>query len=264
VHLWLRIQDGELPKAPRMVMFAGKAAPGYVMAKLIIRFIHAVAELVNNDPKSKNVLRVAFLPNYSVSLAERIFPSCELSEQISTAGTEASGTGNMKAALNGSLTIGTLDGANVEIAEEVGLDNIFIFGLTVEQVTALRAAGYSPQAHIAQSPALAAVIDAIARGPLSKHGTFEGIHRTLTGEDRYLLCADFDLYVAAQQRAALTYTDRERWTRMSILNTGGMGKFSSDRTVREYAEEIWNLKAATIRLEEPPEEERRRNGVNAS
>jgi starch phosphorylase len=260
VHLWLRIQDGALPVAPRVVLFAGKAAPGYVVAKLIIRFIHAVAEVVNKDPKSRDHLRVAFLPNYSVSLAERIFPACELSEQISTAGTEASGTGNMKAALNGALTIGTLDGANIEIGEEVGQENVFIFGHTAEEVVALRDAGYDPGAWTAKSPSLQAVLEAIsAGGPFAKGDLFEPLVRSLRHEDRYQLCADFEKYVAAQETAAATYRDREKWTRMSILNSAGMGKFSSDRTVSEYAKEIWDVKPVKVQMDEPPSYDRRKN-----
>jgi starch phosphorylase len=261
VHLWLRIQDGALPAAPRVVMFAGKAAPGYAVAKLIIRFIHAVAEVVNRDPKSRASLRVAFLPNYSVSLAERIFPACELSEQISTAGTEASGTGNMKAALNGALTIGTLDGANIEIKEEVGAENVFIFGHTAEEVVAIREAGYDANAWIAKSPALQAVLAAIGMGgPFAKGDLFEPLVRALRHDDRYQLCADFEKYVAAQETAATTYRDKEKWTRMSILNSSGMGKFSSDRTVQEYADEIWGVKPVSVVMDETPAYERRKNG----
>jgi starch phosphorylase len=226
------------------VIFAGKAAPGYFMAKLVIRFIHAVAELVDEDPATRGRLRVGFLPNYSVSLAEVVFPACDLSEQISTAGTEASGTGNMKAALNGSLTIGTLDGANVEIRDAVGPDNVFIFGLDAGQAAALRARGYAPGSFIERSPELARVIDAIARGPFERRwpGLFVPLVESLTGEDRYLLCADFDAYRECQERAAATYERPEDWWRKSILNVARMGRFSSDRTVREYAEEIWGVR----------------------
>ena len=242
--LWLRLRDGAPIGPPRTVLFAGKAAPGYAMAKLVIRFIHAVAELVNADPLARGRLRVAFLPNYSVSLAELIFPACDLSQQISTAGTEASGTGNMKAALNGALTIGTLDGANVEIREEVGEDNIFIFGQTAEQVAQLRAAGYAPGPFIAKCPELGRVIECIASGPFERAwpGVFRPIVLALTGDDRYLLCADFPEYVLAQTRAGQTYERPDDWWRMSILNVAGMGRFSSDRTTREYAEEIWRVR----------------------
>jgi len=228
---------------PRTVIFAGKAAPGYAMAKLIIRLIHAVAERVRRDGATRGRLAVAFLPNYSVSLAELIFPACDLSEQISTAGSEASGTGNMKAALNGALTIGTLDGANVEIREEVGPENVFIFGHTAEEVAALRAAGYGPQAWIERDPELRRVIDVIASGELDGGtGLFRPIVEELRGPDRYLLCADFRAYADGQARAAAAYARPDQWWRMSILNVAGMGKFSADRTTREYAEEIWEAR----------------------
>ncbi|MGE0455422.1 MAG: glycogen/starch/alpha-glucan phosphorylase [Vicinamibacteria bacterium] len=241
--LWNRLRAGRDAGVPRTVLFAGKAAPGYAMAKLIIRFIHLVADLVNADPAARGRLRVAFLPNYSVSLAEVIFPACDLSEQVSTAGTEASGTGNMKAALNGGLTIGTLDGANIEIRDEVGAENVFIFGHTAEQVAALQARGYSPQGFIQGSPELQGVIEAI-RGPLAKAQpqVAEPILNSLTGNDRYLLCADFATYVGCQERVAAAYASADDWWRMSVLNVAGMGRFSSDRTTGEYANEIWGVK----------------------
>jgi starch phosphorylase len=246
--LWLRLREGAAIGPPRTVLFAGKAAPGYAMAKLVIRFIHAVADLVNADPAAQGRLRVAFLPNYSVSLAELIFPACDLSEQISTAGTEASGTGNMKAALNGALTIGTLDGANVEIREEVGMENIFIFGHTAEQVEDLRRAGYTPGPFIEASPELRRVIETIAAGPLELGGLFRPLVEALTGDDRYLLCADFPLYLEAQARAGEAYARPDHWWRMSIKNVAGMGRFSSDRTTSEYAEDIWKVKAVSATL----------------
>jgi glycogen phosphorylase len=246
VALWHRLQDGIDHGPPRTVLFAGKAAPGYAMAKLIIRFIHAVAELVGGDDAARGRLRVAFLPNYSVSLAEVIFPACELSQQISTAGSEASGTGNMKAALNGALTMGTLDGANVEIREAVGAENIFIFGHTAEEVAALRAAGYSPRPFITASAELARVIEAVATGAFERRwpGLFRPIVDVLTGEDRYLLCADFADYLECQRRADAAYARPDEWWRMSILNVAHMGRFSSDRTTREYADEIWGVRPA--------------------
>ncbi len=238
-----RLRAGSDADVPRTVIFAGKAAPGYAMAKLIIRLIHAVAERVRRDAATRGRLAVAFLPNYSVSLAELIFPACDLSEQISTAGSEASGTGNMKAALNGALTIGTLDGANVEIREEVGPENVFIFGHTAEEVAALRAAGYGPQAWIERDPELRRVIDVIASGELDGGtGLFAPIVEELRGADRYLLCADFRAYADGQARAAATYARPDEWWRMSILNVAGMGRFSADRTTREYAEEIWEAR----------------------
>jgi starch phosphorylase len=246
VALWHRLRDGIDVGPPRTVLFAGKAAPGYAMAKLVIRFIHAVAEVVGGDAAARGRLRVAFLPNYSVSQAEVIFPACEVSQQISTAGSEASGTGNMKAALNGALTMGTLDGANVEIRDAVGAENIFIFGHTAEEVAALRAAGYSPRPFIDRNPELARVIDAVANGPFERRwpGLFRPIVDTLTGEDRYLLCADFAAYLECQRRVNAAYARPDEWWRMSVLNVAHMGRFSSDRTTREYAEEIWGVRPA--------------------
>jgi starch phosphorylase len=229
---------------PRAIIFAGKAAPGYAMAKLIIKLIHAIGEMVNSDPAMRHRLQVCFLPNYTVSLAELVFPACELSEQISTAGTEASGTGNMKAALNGALTIGTLDGANVEIRDAVGAENMFIFGLTAPEATALRAGGYSPQHYIDRSPEVGAAIDELRTGALERRypGLFGPIVTALVGDDRYLHCADFDAYAEAHRIAAETYRDQHDWTRRSILNTARMGRFSSDHTTRAYAEEIWGIR----------------------
>ncbi|HUL78018.1 MAG TPA: glycogen/starch/alpha-glucan phosphorylase [Vicinamibacteria bacterium] len=249
IALHQRIREGGPDGVPRVVIFAGKAAPGYAMAKLIIKLIHAVCQMVNADPATRGKLRVAFLPNYSVTLAERIFPACELSEQISTAGTEASGTGNMKAALNGALTLGTLDGANVEIRDEVGPENIFIFGHTAGEIEALRSSGYDPRAWVEKSPDLERAVDAIARGPLEKAhpGLFRPIVEELLGPDRYFLCADFDAYVECQGRAAATYRRAPDWARMSVLNVAGMGRFSSDRTVQEYAADIWS--AAPVRVD---------------
>jgi starch phosphorylase len=194
---------------------------------------------------------VAFLPNYSVSQAERIFPACELSEQISTAGTEASGTGNMKAGLNGALTLGTLDGANVEIRDEVGSENIFIFGHTAAEIETLRASGYDPRAWVEKSVALRRAVDVIARGPLDEAhpGLFRPVVDELLGSDRYFLCADFDAYVECQSRAAGTHRRSRDWARMSILNVAGMGRFSSDRTVREYAADIWSATPVRVGLE---------------
>ncbi len=243
IHLYHRIRDGEDPGVGRAVLFAGKAAPGYAMAKLIIKFIGAVAGLVNGDPKMRGKLAVAFLPNYSVSLAEVLMPACELSEQISTAGTEASGTGNMKAALNGALTIGTLDGANVEILEEVGADNIFIFGHTTAEVAALKAKGYDPKSFISASPQLSRVIEEVAHGALAvaHPGLFDPILGVLREYDGYLHCADFDPYCAAQRQAGEAYRRPSDWNAMSIRNVAGMGRFSSDRTLQEYATEIWGV-----------------------
>jgi starch phosphorylase len=234
---------------PRTVLFSGKAAPSYAIAKLIIRLINGVANVVNNDPATNQQLKVAFLANYSVSLAELIFPAADLSEQISTAGTEASGTGNMKYALNGALTIGTLDGANIEIMEEVGRDNIFIFGLTTEGATTLRNEGYRPQDYYYRTPQLKQVLDQIGSGMFSPgdQGLFRPLVDRLLNSDYYLLLADFDAYLDAQAEVDRLYMNPEQWARKSILNTAGMGKFSSDRTIAEYANEIWKVEPQAIK-----------------
>ncbi len=234
--------------APRTVIFGGKAAPSYYMAKLIIKLINSVGTVVNNDPSINNLLKVVFLGNYKVSLAERIFPASDLSEQISTAGTEASGTGNMKYSLNGALTIGTLDGANIEIMEEVGRDNIFIFGLTAEQVTGLKKAGYQPMDYYRHNSELKQAIDMIADGSFSPDEIhlFKPIVDTLLGLDHYLLLADYTSYIACQEEVDRLYQQPHEWARTSILNTAAMGKFSSDRTIAEYASEIWNIKPEKI------------------
>jgi glycogen phosphorylase len=228
---------------PRTVIFSGKAAPSYYMAKLIIQLINAVGAVINNDPSINGLLKVVFMPNYNVSLAEMIFPAADLSQQISTAGTEASGTGNMKYALNGALTIGTLDGANIEIMEEVGPENIFIFGLTANQVTGLKKSGYSPHDYYQNNPELKQAIDMIAGGAFShgNPGCFRPISDNLLGDDPYLLLADYAAYIECQNRVDLLYQQPWEWARTSILNTAGMGKFSSDRTIAEYAREIWNI-----------------------
>jgi starch phosphorylase len=235
---------------PRTVIFAGKAAPGYAMAKLIIRLIHAVAERVNGEQRLEGRLAVVFLPNYGVSLAERIMPGADLSEQISTAGTEASGTGNMKFALNGALTIGTLDGANVEIREEVGEENFFLFGLTAAEVAQRKARGYDPQELYRSDAQLREALELIGSGALSpgQPDLFAPIVSSLLGGDPFMLLADFQPYVSCQQRVAEAYRDPEAWTRMSILNVARMGRFSSDRTIREYAEQIWGVKPAPVTL----------------
>jgi starch phosphorylase len=230
------------------VLFGGKAAPGYAMAKLIIRLINAVGDTVNGDPAVRDRLAVGFLADYRVSLAEHIFPGSELSEQISTAGTEASGTGNMKFGLNGALTIGTLDGATVEMAEEVGRDNIFIFGLTAEEVAARRP-HYDSREIYRADPELARVLDMIGGGAFSpgEPGLFRPlVDSLLAGGDHYLLLADYASYVACQERVARTYRDQAAWTRMSILNVAHMGKFSSDRTIRQYADEVWGITPVTV------------------
>ncbi|MBB1599859.1 glycogen/starch/alpha-glucan phosphorylase [Variovorax sp. UMC13] len=234
---------------PRVVVFAGKAASAYHAAKLVIRLINDVAAVVNNDPRVGKLLKVVFLPNYSVSLAEVIMPAADLSEQISTAGTEASGTGNMKFALNGALTIGTLDGANVEMKDNVGDDNIFIFGNTTPEVADIRAHGYQPRSFYEANPELQGVLDAIRDGKFSpgEPARYQGIYDTLVNwGDQYLLLADYASYVETQARVDALYRDPEAWTRMAILNVAGMGAFSSDRTIAEYAHQIWKTKPVIL------------------
>jgi starch phosphorylase len=241
-----RIREGRAADmVPRTVIIGGKAAPGYVMAKLVIRLIHAVADVVNHDPRVGDLLKVVFLPNYNVSNAEKIVPACDLSEQISTAGTEASGTGNMKFALNGALTIGTLDGANIEIREEVGEENIFIFGLTAAEVARVRAEGHNPWRYYNESAELRKALDMIASGYFSadEPHRFRPVFDSLTGGgDHFLLLADYESYVKTQDQVDALYRDQEEWARRAILNVAGMGKFSSDRAVAEYAEKVWNVK----------------------
>ncbi len=239
------------PFVPRTVIFGGKSAPGYAMAKLIIKLINSVAETINGDPRAGELLKVVFLRNYCVSSAEKIIPAADLSEQISTAGFEASGTGNMKFALNGAVTIGTMDGANVEIREEVGDDNIFIFGLSADEVVKIKSAGYDPGHFYRANQELRQAIDLIAAGRFSRdrHDLFHPIvDSLLSGGDRYMLMADYGSYLEAQDRVDAAYRDREGWARMSILNAAMMGKFSSDRTIGQYADEIWNVKPVRVTL----------------
>jgi starch phosphorylase len=245
VARYLRIKEN--PRAevqPRLFLFAGKAAPGYFLAKLIIKMIHSVGEVVNADPEVRGRLRVAFLPDFNVGSAQNVYPAADLSEQISTAGKEASGTGNMKFALNGALTIGTLDGANVEIREHVGAANFFLFGLTAEQVAARWAAGYSPATELAASAELRRVLAAVAEGMFSSgdRELFRPLVDNLILHDPFLVLADFAEYVACQDKVNAAYADQESWTRKSILNVARMGWFSSDRSIREYCERIWKVK----------------------
>ncbi len=231
---------------PRTVIFAGKAAPSYFLAKLIIKLITQAADVINNDPAVAGLLKVVFIPNYDVSTAMAIIPAADLSEQISMAGTEASGTGNMKLALNGALTIGTWDGANIEIHDEVGEENIFLFGLTAHEIAGLRARGYNPWDCYHRNAELRHVLNMIGQGYFSPEqpDLFQPIVDALTrGGDRYLLLADYASYVACQERIEALYRDPREWTRRAILNVAGMGRFSIDRTVREYAEEIWQVRA---------------------
>ncbi len=243
ITLYNRIREGADVPA-RTVIFAGKAAPAYHMAKLVIRLINDVADVVNSDVQVRGLLKVVFIPNYDVSTAEVIIPAADLSEQISTAGTEASGTGNMKLALNGALTIGTLDGANVEMREEIGAENFFIFGLTADEVAAQRAAGYNPWLHYDNDAQLQQVLHMLRDGYFSpdEPGRYKAVFDALTyGGDRFMLLADYALYVACQEAVSALYRDPEAWTTRAILNVAGMGKFSSDRAIAQYAKGIWNV-----------------------
>jgi len=244
--LYFRLkQKPSLEIAPRTFIFGGKAAPGYFMAKLIIKLINSVADIVNSDPDVKHRLRVIFIPNYNVTIGQKIYPAADLSEQISTAGKEASGTGNMKFAMNGALTIGTLDGANIEIRDAVGHENFFLFGLTADQVQSKLSEGYHPRAIYESNPFLREVIDGMASGYFS-HGDrdlFRPLLDQLLNHDPYLLLADYQSYVDCQDRVGMMYRDQDAWNRMSILNAARMGKFSSDRSIREYSQNIWRADA---------------------
>lgn len=252
ITLYFRLKDNpDLAVPSRTVLFAGKAAPGYFLAKRIIKLINSVADVVNSDPTIQDKLKVAFLPNYCVSLAEKIIPAADLSEQISTAGYEASGTGNMKFALNGALTIGTLDGANVEMQEEIGMLNMFIFGLTTEEVKNVKATGYRPRDYYERIPELKRVIDAIANNYFSPNepDIFEPIvYSLLDGGDTYLLLADYEAYIKEQDKVNELFLDHRMWTRKALLNVARIGKFSSDRTIKEYANDIWGIKPAHIEI----------------
>jgi starch phosphorylase len=234
-------RDAKAQVVPRTFIFGGKSAPGYRMAKLIIKLIHSVGEVVNNDPMLTGRLRVVFLPDFNVKLGHRVYPAADLSEQISLAGKEASGTGNMKFAMNGALTIGTLDGANIEIREEVGAENFFLFGLTSSEVVQRRHDGYDPRAIYEANADLHDVLDALSSGEFS-HGDkrlFEPLVNSLLTGDEYMLLADYQSYIDMQEQVSQAYVDPERWTRMSILNVARIGKFSSDRAIRDYCADIW-------------------------
>ena len=249
VALYQRIlADPNADIVPRTFVFGAKAAPGYFMAKRIIKLIHSVAGVVNQDPVVRGRLKVVFPANFNVSMAQTIYPAADISEQISLAGKEASGTGNMKFALNGAVTVGTLDGANIEIREHVGSDNFFLFGLTAEEVFAFKQRGYNPRDYYEANRELRGVLDAIASGQFSQGDTelFRPIVDSLLHHDEYLLLADFASYMDCCERAAAAFQDHDGWTRMSILNAARSGFFSSDRTIRQYSEEIWRVQPVAV------------------
>ncbi len=252
ITLYNRIkQNPNLDIVPRTFIFAGKAAPGYWMAKLIIKLINSVADVVNRDTDIGSKLKVVFLPNYNVSLAQRIYPAADLSEQISTAGKEASGTSNMKFAMNGAVTIGTLDGANIEIRDRVGAENFFLFGLTAQEVAQLKAKGYKPWEYYNSNFELKQAIDQIACGYFGGDANlFQPLVDALKNSDDFMLLADYQSYVDCQQKASQAYSDRQKWIEMSILNSARVGYFSSDRTIREYARDIWKVHPVPVSLDE--------------
>jgi starch phosphorylase len=239
-----------LDMTPRTFIFGGKAAPGYFMAKLMIKLINSVAAMVNRDPLARDRMKVVFVPNFNVRTGQGLYAAAELSEQISTAGKEASGTGNMKFMMNGALTIGTLDGANIEILEEAGAENFFLFGLSADEVARIRHDGYDPMQFYRSNPELRLVIDLIRDGFFSRGDgeLFRPLVENLLRDDPYMLLADFQSYWDCQRSVDEAYLDREHWTRMSIFNTARSGKFSSDRSIREYCEDIWNVKSVPIAM----------------
>lgn len=251
VHLYNRIKRGDTEgMVPRAIVIGGKAAPGYWMAKQIIHMIGLIGKTINNDPAADKWLKLVFLENYRVSLAEKVMPAADLSEQVSTAGTEASGTGNMKFSLNGALTVGTLDGANVEIAEEVGDENIFIFGLKVDEVESEKANGYNAMKYYDACPELKEVIDLIGSGFFAPEmpQVFKAVLDNIMYNDQYLLFADFESYIRSQDKVSALYADQDAWTKMAILNVARIGKFSSDRTIAQYNDEIWNTPVTPIKM----------------
>ena len=257
ITLYNRLKaNPDLDIVPRTFLFGGKAAPGYFIAKLMIKLINSVANVVNRDPDVRDRLKVVFLKDYNVKFAQRVYPAADLSEQISTAGKEASGTGNMKFALNGALTIGTLDGANIEIREEVGEDNFFLFGLTAPEVYKMRAEGYNPQDYYNSNPELKLAVDRINSGFFSYGDTelFKPLMDSLMYHDSYFLFADYQSYVDTQDKVSQAYRNQSEWTRMSILNSARMGKFSSDRSIQDYCEDIWKVKPVPIDLSQNLEE----------
>jgi starch phosphorylase len=258
ITLYQRLKRGlGLDVPPRVFLFGGKAAPGYAMAKLIIKLVNAVAEVVNADPDVNRHVKVAFIPNFCVKNARLVYPAADLSEQISTAGKEASGTGNMKFAMNGALTIGTLDGANVEIREEVGAENFFLFGLTADEVRATKARGYRPRDLYRSDAELKEAVDLLATGHFSRgdRTLFGPLVEALLDRDDYLLLADYRSYLDCQAAVSRAYADAGGWARRSILNVARIGKFSSDRAIREYCKEIWNASPVPVALDGPSREE---------
>jgi starch phosphorylase len=250
--LYLHLKhDPQADFPARTFMVGGKAAPGYFMAKLIIKLINAVSSFIENDPAVRDRLKLVFFPSFNVKSAQHIYPAANVSEQISTAGKEASGTGNMKFALNGALTVGTLDGANVEIREEVGKDNFFLFGLTVDQVTELRSRGYRPREYYEQNSALREVLDLIGSGVLSNGDKelFRPVVDNLLQHDPFFLLADYQSYVDCQNQVSALWPDQSEWTLKSILNVARMGKFSADRSIDDYCERIWNVKSVHVHVE---------------
>lgn len=251
ITLYKRIKENpNFDAVPRTVIFAGKAAPGYFMAKLIIKLINSIAEVVNNDPGMRGRLKVVFIPDFNVKNAQSVYPAADLSEQISTAGKEASGTGNMKFAMNGALTIGTLDGANIEIREAVGEENFFLFGLTADEVRTIKSRGYDPSEYVRHNDELRSVLELIKNGFFSKDDVnlFRPLVDSLWYHDEYMLMADYASYVDCQGKVDRAFRDGERWARMSILNVARIGRFSSDRSIREYAEKIWHLKPVKVNI----------------
>jgi starch phosphorylase len=253
ITLYNRIKENpDIDMVPRTFLFGGKAAPGYFMAKLIIKLITSVADVVNNDPDVKGRLKVVFLPDFNVKNSQRVYPAADVSEQISLAGKEASGTGNMKFTMNGALTVGTLDGANIEIRTEVGEENFFLFGLKAEEVYKIKEEGYNPYQFYHNNPALKKVIDLISSGFFSKKNPelFQPLVDSLIFHDEYLLLADYQSYIDCQDEVDKAYLDQEKWIKMSILNVARSGKFSSDRTIKEYCKDIWKLKPLKVKLPE--------------
>jgi starch phosphorylase len=251
ITLYNRIKRGDKGVTPRTVIFGGKAAPGYFMAKLVIKLINSVVEKVNNDPAANKILKVVFFPDFNVKNAQMIYPAADLSEQISTAGYEASGTGNMKFSLNGALTIGTMDGANIEIRDAVGPENFFTFGLTVDEIAKIRRQGYKPREIYEKNAELHEVINLIGSGAFSpdEPQRFLPIIDALLNRDEFMVLADYAKYIDCQAKVEETWKEQDKWQRLSILNVARMGKFSSDRSIREYCQEIWHVDPVSVELD---------------